>query len=58
MGKTTFIRRYLRRYRINRSWGDSVIVATWWALRGKSFSTFLTRELLGEILNGEMVESK
>lgn len=54
MRKRTFI----KRYRINRSWGDGVIVAAWWALRGKSFGKLLTQELLNEMMNDEMVEWK
>ena len=28
---------FIVRYRINRSWGDNIVEALWWALRNKSF---------------------
>jgi hypothetical protein len=34
-------RTFIRHYQINRSWGDSVIVALWFALLGKSFPELL-----------------
>jgi len=38
------MRALVRRYRINRLWGDGVAEALWWALRGKSFGTEWTSE--------------
>ena len=35
------MRTFIVRYRINRSWGDGVAEALYWALRGKSFPEML-----------------
>ena len=42
-------RTFMRRYRINRSWGDSVVVALWFALLRKSYTQLLTAELLNDM---------
>jgi len=42
-------RTFIRHYRINRSWGDSVVVALWFALLRKSYSELLTPELLNDM---------
>lgn len=40
------MKKLIKRYRINRSWGDGVAEALWWALRGKSFVEML--EIFGD----------
>lgn len=42
------MRTFIVRYRINRSWGDGVAEALWWALRGKSFPEMLDLGSLNE----------
>jgi hypothetical protein len=42
-------RTFIRHYRINRSWGDSVVVALWFALLRKSYTTEFTAELLNDM---------
>lgn len=45
--------RIMLRYRINRSWGDGIIEALWWAWRGKSFPDMLSmREVTQESKHG------
>ena len=39
------MRKFIVRYRINRSWGDSVAEALWWSLRGKAFPELLNLDL-------------
>jgi len=43
------MKKLIRRYRINRSWGDGVAEALWWSFRGKSFPyTVDWHEMLNE----------
>lgn len=42
------MREFIVRYRINRSWGDGVAEALWWALRKKSFPEMLDYGSLNE----------
>jgi len=37
-----------RRYAINRSWGDGIAEALYWAYRGKCFPMLLTHEFIDE----------
>ena len=44
------MKKLIRRYHINRSWGDGVAEALWWALRNKSFPYVLNmREMVEEL---------
>jgi len=46
------MKEFIRRYRNNRLWGDSIVEALWWSLRGKAFpNAELIQELNQEINN-------
>ncbi len=47
-------RHIVRLYRMNRLWGDTVIEATYWALRGKAF----TISFQGRLIEHQITESE
>jgi len=51
------MKEFIRRYRNNRLWGDNIIEALWWSLRGKAFPEYETiQEFNQEINNNKGVK--
>lgn len=51
------MKKFIKRYRINRSWGDNIVEALWWSLRGKAFQEYKrVQEFDQEINNNKGVK--
>lgn len=48
MKKRINIKHFRRLYKMNRLWGDSVIEAAYYALRGKAFTVQFESRIIGE----------
>ena len=46
----------VRLYRMNRLWGDSMLEATYWALRGKAFTTSFQSRLIERLITESEIE--